>query len=139
MTPEALAALHARCFPAHPRPWSAAEFTALLSQPLNFLILRPRAFLIGRVIADEAELLTLAVAPEARRQGLALALLDEFTLTSQSRGADEAFLEVASDNAPALALYSGNNWEKSGTRRDYYAPGVDAVIMRRALGPRQTC
>ena len=113
MTPDQLAALHARCFPGHPRPWSAAEFADLL--------------------ADEAELLTLAVAPEARRMGLARALLAEFAQVSSARGAHEAFLEVASDNAPAIALYTGNGWQGAGIRRDYYAPGIDAVVMRLPL------
>ena len=133
MTPEALAALHARCFPAHPRPWSAAEFSDLIGNRLNFLLIRPQGFLLGRVVADEAELLTLAVAPEARRQGLGRALLNEFALTSSARGAREAFLEVAADNAPAIALYAGNGWDRAGQRRDYYAPGIDAIIMRRGL------
>ena len=130
MTPEALAALHARCFPAHPRPWSTAEFSDLIGNRLNFLLIRPQGFLLGRVVADEAELLTLAVAPEARRMGLGRALLAEFAHTSTARGAREAFLEVASDNAPAIALYASAGWQRAGTRRDYYAPGIDAMVMR---------
>ena len=133
MTPDDLAALHDRCFATHPRPWSAAEFEALLAGPPNFLLTRPQGFLLGRVIADEAELLTLAVAPEARRQGLASALLAEFAATSRARGAREAFLEVASDNAAAMALYARADWEIIGKRRNYYVPGVDAVLMRRTL------
>ena len=133
MTPEALAALHARCFPAHPRPWSAAEFSDLIGNRLNFLLIRPQGFLLGRVVADEAELLTLAVAPEARRMGLGRALLAEFAHTSTARGAREAFLEVASDNAPAIALYASAGWQRAGTRRDYYAPGIDAMVMRREM------
>ena len=133
MTPEALAALHARCFPAHPRPWSTGEFSELLDNRLNFLLIRPQGFLVGRVVADEAELLTLAVAPEARRMGLGRALLAEFAHTSTARGAREAFLEVASDNAPAIALYASAGWQRAGTRRDYYAPGIDAIVMRHEL------
>ena len=133
MTPKALAALHARCFPAHPRPWSAAEFSDLIGNRLNFLLIRPQGFLLGRVVADEAELLTLAVAPEARRRGVGRALLAEFAHTSHARGAREAFLEVASDNAPAIALYASADWQRAGTRRGYYAPGIDALILRRDL------
>ena len=133
MTPDQLAALHARCFPGHPRPWSAAEFADLLANALNFVLIRPQGILLGRVVADEAELLTLAVAPEARRMGLARALLAEFAQASSARGAGEAFLEVASDNAPAIALYTGNGWQGAGIRRDYYAPGIDAVVMRLPL------
>ena len=133
MTPEDLAVLHARCFTI-PRPWSAAEFAGFVTDPLAFLLVEGDAgFLLGRAAAGEAELLTLAVAPEARRMGLARALLAEFAQVSSARGAHEAFLEVASDNAPAIALYTGNGWQGAGIRRDYYAPGIDAVVMRLPL------
>ncbi len=133
MTPDDLAALHGRCFPTHPRPWSAAEFADLLGNPLNFLLIRPQGFLLGRSVADEAELLTLAVAPEARRMGLGRALLAEFAQTSRARGARDAFLEVASDNAAAIALYACDGWAEQGLRRNYYAPGIDAIVMHRNL------
>lgn len=133
MTPTDLAALHAACFAAHPRPWSAAEFADLLASPLNFLLSRPQGFLLGRTVADEAELLTLAVAPAARRQGIGAALLADFAATSRVRGATVAFLEVASDNAPAIALYTGAGWSRAGQRRNYYAPGIDALLLRHGL------
>ena len=133
MTPGELAALHGRCFPVHPRAWSADEFSDLLDNRLNFLLIRPQGFLLGRSVSDEAELLTLAVAPEARRMGLGRTLLAEFAHTSTARGGREAFLEVASDNAPAIALYASAGWQRAGTRRDYYAPGIDAMVMRREM------
>ena len=132
MTLDALAALHARCF-RNPRPWTAEEFASLLDTRGTFLLEAPQGFLIGRSVVDEAELLTLAVAPEARRQGVARALMAQFRATSLSRGAAQAFLEVASDNAAALALYTADGWERAGLRRHYYAPGVDAILMRRPL------
>lgn len=130
-----LAALHLRCFGSHPRPWSAPEFEDLLNSPLNFLLTRPQGFLLGRAVAGEAELLTLAVAPEARRQGIASALLGDFALASQARGAGLAFLEVAAGNDAAIALYSRAGWESTGRRRSYYAPGIDAILMRRLFAP----
>ncbi|WP_347265635.1 GNAT family N-acetyltransferase [Paracoccus sp. (in: a-proteobacteria)] len=133
MTPAELAALHACCFPAHPRPWTAAEFADLLAGPRNFLLLRPQGFLLGRSVADEAELLTLVVAPAARRQGIAAALLAEFAAAARLRGACAGFLEVAADNAAAIALYDGAGWTRAGLRRGYYAPGIDALVMRRGL------
>ena len=133
MTAGDLADLHIRCFQAHPRPWSAPEFESLLASPLNFLLSRPRGFLLGRSVADEAELLTLAVAPDARRTGIASELLREFAATSRARGAAQAFLEVASDNAGAIALYAGAGWRNAGRRRNYYASGIDALLMWRAL------
>ncbi|MFN4101064.1 MAG: GNAT family N-acetyltransferase, partial [Pararhodobacter sp.] len=107
MTPEALAALHARAF-ATPPPWSAAGFAGLLDSPLVFLTAdaQGRAFALGRVVAGEAELLTLATDPAARRQGLARAQMAAFEREAQARGAVTAFLEVAEDNAAARALYA---------------------------------
>ncbi|WP_374189442.1 hypothetical protein [Paracoccus thiocyanatus] len=64
---------------------------------------------------------------------MASALLADFAATSRARGARAAFLEVAADNAAALALYAGAGWEAVGKRRDYYASGIGAVVMRRAL------
>ncbi|MDO5641331.1 MAG: GNAT family N-acetyltransferase [Paracoccus sp. (in: a-proteobacteria)] len=132
MTPEALHHIHAASFTL-PRPWSADEFAGFLADPACLLLTRPGAFLIGRAVLDEAELLTLATAPEARRRGHARALLAEFTRAMQARGAATAFLEVASDNAPAQALYAGAGWERTGQRRNYYASGVDAIVMRKTL------
>lgn len=129
---DGLAALHARCF-VLPRPWSEAEIAGILDARGAFLLRREAGFLIGRVIADEAELLTLAVAPEARRQGIAAALLREFAATARDRGAAGAFLEVASDNAAAHALYAGAGWRECGRRKSYYAPAIDALVMHLAL------
>lgn len=133
MTPEALAALHAECFDDAPRPWSAQEFAALLDGPGVFLLTRPAAFLLGRCIADEAELLTLAVAPKARRKGLGRALTQGFAETARHRGAASGFLEVAANNPAAQALYRGLNWQKAGQRPNYYGAGKHALILRLIL------
>ncbi|MBK4214680.1 GNAT family N-acetyltransferase [Paracoccus caeni] len=136
MTPEALAAIHSASFTI-PRPWSAPEFRDLLATPGAFLLTRNDAFLLGRVIADEAELLTLAVAPGARRAGLGRELAAEFAVTSRQNGAVSAFLEVAADNAPARALYLGAGWQEAGLRRRYYGPDLDGIVMRLALASPQ--
>lgn len=129
MTPQALAALHAACF-QRPRPWTADEFAALIATPGAITLTAPEGFLLGRIIADEAELLTLAVRPASRRQGVGRSLVSRFLVAAREAGATSAFLEVASDNAAALALYAGSGWAAVGRRRDYYAPGVHAVVMR---------
>lgn len=129
MTPDALAALHARCF-AVPPPWRADSFAALLQEPQTFLCADPlgRAFALGRVIADEAELLTLATDPGARRKGLARELMDRFEAAARDRGAVVAFLEVAETNAAALALYHGCGYRPVGRRPGYYpGTGQDAA------------
>ena len=137
MTPEALAALHRRVF-LTPRPWSEAEFTALLADPTVFLLAEPQGFLLGRAVAGEAEILTLAVAPEARRQGIGARLVQAFLSEAAVRAADRAFLEVAADNAAALALYRGAGFAEAGRRRGYFltpeGSRLDALVLVRAAG-----
>lgn len=136
MDAAALARLHGRCFTLPP-PWSEAAFAGLLAQPGVFLASEPAGFVLGRVILDEAELLTLAVAPEARRQGSGRRLLAAFEAEAAARGATRAYLEVAAGNAPARALYAGAGWQEAGVRRGYYRgadrASDDAVILARAL------
>lgn len=138
MTPESLAALHARAFVAPP-PWSAASFAALLGSPHVFLHADPegRAFVLGRVIADEAEVLTLATAREARRTGLARALMAAFEAEARTRGAVSGFLEVAEDNSPARGLYAACGWALAGRRPGYYRrageQAIAALILCKSL------
>lgn len=139
MTPEALATLHARAF-VTPAPWEAASFAGFLTDPLAFLLEEADAgFLLGRAAAGEAELLTIAVAPEARRRGLGRKLVARFLYQAQLRGADRAFLEVASDNPAAIALYDSSGFQRAGLRRGYYlsprGQRIDALIMARDLPP----
>lgn len=138
MTPDELSALHALCF-THPRPWSAGEFAVLLDSPGTFVCGDATAFVLGRAIAGEAELLTLAVHPDARRQGLGRARLIDFETRAQAGGACEAFLEVASDNAGARALYAAAGYAQAGLRPGYYSTPegarIDALILRKALVP----
>lgn len=136
MTPDGLASLHARAFKAQ-RPWSAAEFAALLASPHVFLTQTENAFALGRVVVDEAELLTLATDPDYQRQGLGRKMLAAFEAAAQKRGATRAFLEVAADNTPAIALYTSARYQRDGLRPGYYRTGdgqaIDAALMSRAL------
>lgn len=138
MTPEALARLHARAFTGAPRPWDAAEFATLLAAPGVQLVTVEAGFALIRAVADEAELLTLAVAPEARRRGFGRALLAGAEARAAEVGALEMFLEVAADNRPARALYAAAGYAATGLRRGYYrgfeGPAVDALVLRKALG-----
>ncbi|WP_295080774.1 GNAT family N-acetyltransferase [Tabrizicola sp.] len=137
MTPEALAALHARAFRT-PAPWSEADFAGLLDDPLVFLLVEGDAgLLLGRAVAGEAELLTIAVAPEARRRGLGRKLVSRFVYEAKLRGAERAFLEVAADNAAAIGLYESAGFSAAGRRRGYYLTPeghrVDALVLAREL------
>lgn len=129
----ALAATHRRAF-AEGRPWSAAEFSALLDSPGTVLIGDAKGFLLGRIVAGEAEVLTLATDPAHQRQGRAAQVLAEFCKTARQGGAEAVFLEVAADNTPARALYARAGFAEAGRRAGYYprpqAPAADALMLR---------
>ena len=131
----ALAEIHAAAFPPRER-WGADAMALQLALPGMIALLDPRgAMVMARIAADEAEILTLAVAPEARRQGLARALLAEAARHAAAAGASALFLEVALRNTAARALYAGAGFAEVGRRRRYYADGDDALVMRRILEP----
>ncbi len=89
---------------------------------------------MARVAADEAEILTLAVLPEQRRQGLGRALLTEAAAVAAGHGAVAMFLEVALRNVAARGLYEAMGFALVGQRRRYYADGDDALVLRKELG-----
>jgi ribosomal-protein-alanine N-acetyltransferase len=136
VTPAALARLHAAAFTT-PRPWSEAEIADLLASPFCFLLTEPGGFLIGRAVAGEAELLTVAVESAARRQGIGARLMAAFLTEARARGAESVFLEVAADNHAARALYAAAGFQPAGIRRGYYrgpvGQPVDALLLRRGL------
>jgi ribosomal-protein-alanine N-acetyltransferase len=136
--PADLAALHARCFTVPP-PFSADSFAGFLESELCFLVAQPQGFALGRVVLDEAELLTLAVDPAHHRAGLGRRLLAAFEAEAAARHATRAFLEVSAENAPAIRLYLSQGYRESGRRRAYYhrqdGPPTDALLMSRELGP----
>ena len=137
MTPQEMAALHADAFGDTGRAWSANEIKALLKSPGVFSVSESAAFALGRVVADEAELLTIATRPTARRQGHGMRCLKAFEAAARARGARSAFLEVGEDNPAAIALYQGAGYEHVGRRSAYYTRGdgkrVAALILRREI------
>lgn len=139
MTPARMAALHAACFRVPP-PWRAADFAACLDDPACLVVTAGDAgFALGRVAGDEAELLTLAVAPGARRRGHGRRLLTVFEGRAAMRGARRAVLEVTACNRAARTLYGAAGYSVAGRRPALYrgsdgAP-VDALTLARALAP----
>ncbi len=120
-----LAGIHADAFTGpHDAPWSAAAFADLLDQAGVFALETPNGFILMRAVADEAEILTLAVRPGARRSGEGGRLVGAGVLAAAARGAARVFLEVAEDNAAARALYARAGFVEAGRRPGYYA-GVD--------------
>lgn len=140
MGPADLAAIHALCFDGAPRPWSEAEFADLLASANVVLVTRDAGFALARLAGPEAELLTIAVAPPARRRGIGRRLLDGIEAACAARGAGEIFLEVAETNRAARRLYEAAGYSRVGFRRDYYAEGgrrrVSAFVLRKTLAGR---
>ena len=136
MSPAALAALHADAI-AVPRPWSEAEFRALLADRHCFLVGDGGGFALGRVVAGEAELLTIVTQLGARRQGIGRARLLGYEAAALERGAEQSFLEVARTNGAACALYASAGYRQTGIRPGYYTlPGgkrIDALVLAKTL------
>ncbi len=87
-------------------------------------------FLISRRMAEEAEVLNLAIEAEHRRRGLARAMLDAALDMARRGGARQAFLEVRASNAPAIAFYEAAGFQVTRRRKDYYnEPQEDALVM----------
>ncbi|MGE3618662.1 MAG: ribosomal protein S18-alanine N-acetyltransferase, partial [Gemmatimonadales bacterium] len=89
----------------------------------------------ARVIAGEAEILSVAVLPEARRRGIGARLLEETLGGLEARGVRAVFLEVRESNEAARRLYEDFGFRPVGIRADYYQkPREHAVVLRRDLG-----
>jgi ribosomal-protein-alanine N-acetyltransferase len=134
---DAIAAIHASSFA---RAWGAASMAQFLAAPSCLCLIAssapdslPQGFLIARIAGDEAELLTLAVEPVHRQQGLAAALLAEAMRQLRAAGAKQLFLEVERGNTPALRLYDAFGAVRVGRRKAYYEHGADAAIFSLAL------
>jgi [ribosomal protein S18]-alanine N-acetyltransferase len=136
VTPNRMAAIHARCF-TQPRPWTEREFIDLLDSDAVFSCVAEHGFALGRIAGPEAELLTLAVDPLHQRQGLAQGLMRNFDLQAKASGASETFLEVARNNIVAIALYKKLGFAQAGLRKNYYASPngvrISALVMTRVL------
>ena len=129
----ALADVHASAFDV---AWNAADLAGVLASPFAFALQAgspPSGFVVARAVAGEGEILTLAVRPKARRRGTALALVQAAAEVAQAMGADGLWLEVAEDNAAALALYAAAGFAQVGRRKGYYpraGGAVDALSLR---------
>jgi ribosomal-protein-alanine N-acetyltransferase len=129
--------MHAACFQDR---WSAAAFAGLLSTPGTFALIasvggEPAGFVVVRVAADEAEILTLGVVPDWRRRKIGTALLHAAGTDSHKAGARRLFLEVAEDNPAARGLYGAAGFEAAGRRPGYYRrangrPAAALILVR---------
>lgn len=139
MTPAEMSALERHCLGDGVASWTAQDYADFQTRPEAVLLTYGEvAILAGRVVADEAEIITVAVHPDHRRGGIALHLLSLFEDIARSRGAGSVFLEVDEANTGAMALYLGVGFSEVGRRRCYYrqrdGQATDALVMRRIVG-----
>ena len=137
------ARLHREAFvPMGERGWTRQDIASLLASPgcAGFLLVESTidvGMAIYRIVADEAELLTVAVDPGHRRRGAARRLLDAVVAHARAGGARTLFLEVGADNPGARTLYESAGFGMAGRRAGYYErkdrPAADAFIMRLTL------
>ncbi len=91
-------------------------------------------YVLGRVVVDEAEILSIATIARRRREGIGRALLDAALSEMADRGARGVWLEVRVSNSAAREMYQAAGFATTGTRRGYYRqPPEDALVLHREL------
>lgn len=134
-----LATVHERCFC---EAWDENVLAYFVGLPSSLIFLEERdgavaGFILCRLISSESEVLTCAVHPAVRRQGVGRRLIEAALGELRRLGGEKVFLEVAEDALPARALYQRAGFCPVGRRRRYYARAsgdpVDALVMRRDL------
>ena len=125
---------------AFPDPWGERDIIDLITTEGGMCFTavdgdRVVAYFLGRLIPPEGELYRVAVTPDKRQRGVGYRLLDYAYKTSKGRGLESLFLEVRSQNLPALKLYEAYGFKRIGLRPGYYKnPDDDAVIMLKGAG-----
>ena len=119
-------------------PWCERDILGYISTEGGICFVAYRdgrliAYILGRLIAPEAEIYRIAVLPDERCRGVGYRLLDFAMKTERGRGLETVFLEVRSRNTPAINLYSAYGFGRAGMRKNYYKnPDDDAIVMLKA-------
>jgi ribosomal-protein-alanine N-acetyltransferase len=138
---------------AFPQPWSLDSFKRELMLPFSRIMVaaqppsaqaahtaqaetrsEPAGFLCRWLVADECHILNVAVHPEARRSGIAMALMAEVISEAKAKHIRLVTLEVRRSNVAARSLYRKLTFEERRLRTNYYGPGEDAIVMELHLG-----
>ena len=136
-----VAGIDAAIFPAN--PWGASAFADNISYCYDdaFAALQgeePVGYALLRSVGD-AEVLRIAVAPEARRAHIGSRMLEQMIEAARTRGMEQIFLEVRASNEAARRMYAQAGFREIGVRRAYYSnPDEDAVLMKLELEREET-
>lgn len=132
----ALLAIEVACFGTG--AWGASLLEGAIADPHQAVLITTSgdAYGVVRGSGDTADLDRIAVLPGVRRLGVGRTLLDALVGHATAAGAERLLLEVAVDNAGAIALYAATGFVEIHRRRRYYPGGVDAVVMERPLAHR---
>jgi ribosomal-protein-alanine N-acetyltransferase len=118
--------------------WDLSEFANPAWPPMTIWVAEQKREVVGviaaRMVADEAEILNLAIAPGWRRHGIGQQLVDTAINAARAAGVQSVFLEVRESNEAARAFYARLSFVQIGRRRGYYRqPSEDALVLSRAL------
>ena len=121
-------------------PWSTSQYKEEFSAPTRYFVVAEDEAknIIGYagVFAPggaEADVLTVGVVPEQRGKGVARQLMALVTEWANQQRSTAMMLEVKVDNLEAIGLYESLGYSKLNTRKDYFGPGLDALVMRLEL------
>ena len=118
--------------------WGKAGFASELAQACSHIWCAERGgelvgFVAVRAVADSAEILNVAVHAHHTGRGVGSNLLNYVLQELARQGVRQVSLEVAQDNAAALALYTRAGFVRCSVRKDFYAPGRDGLILGKEL------
>lgn len=137
-----IAALERQCFSD---PWSEAAITPELTNPLSLWLVAVEGqtvlgYVGSQTVLGESDMMNLAVAPQARRCGIARALIEALCRALRQRQSVCLTLEVRASNEAAIALYRAMQFEPIGRRPGYYShPKEDALILRKDISYEHSC
>jgi [ribosomal protein S18]-alanine N-acetyltransferase len=121
-------------------PWSAAGFWSELAgvpESRWYVVAEDAGDVVGYAglfaTAHEADVQTVAVRRDRHGSGIGDLLVDAVLAEAGRREVSRVLLEVRDDNVPAQRLYARHGFAALGRRRDYYGPGLDAVVMERRI------
>lgn len=128
-----LTAIHKESFDF---PWNEKDFDEVLTLHTTYGWVSEQGFLLCSAVGREAEILTIAVAFNARRQGVGTALLNKLFAFAQKNNITRILAEVSVENEKAISLYLKNGFQITGRRKEYYKTKtgrVDALCIEKII------